>query len=62
MAAAAWVAAEVSVVGGVLVLLASPTALLWAFLSRLLRRMRRSRSDAASEAASDSDDSPQADK
>ena len=42
--AAAWVAAEVSVVGGVIVLLASPTAVLWALLARLVRRARRQRS------------------
>ena len=43
--AAAWVAAEVSVVGGVIVLLASPTAVLWTLLARLVRRARRQRSE-----------------
>lgn len=53
--AAAWVAAEVSVVGGVIVLLASPTAVLWTLLARLARRARRQRSDA-------SDDEPPAEE
>jgi len=52
VAAAAWVAAEVSAWGGVVVLLASPTALLWALVSRLARRMRRNRDDKAEGAAS----------
>lgn len=43
------VATEVSVVGGVLVLLASPTAVLWTLLSRLLKRLRHTRRDAAAE-------------
>lgn len=41
--------AEVSVPGGVLILLASPTAVLWALLSRLLRRLRRQRKDVKDE-------------
>lgn len=52
VAAAAWVAAEVSAWGGVVVLLASPTALLWALVSRLARRIRRSRDDEPEGAAS----------
>ncbi len=48
--------AEVSVPGGVLILLASPTALLWALLSRLFRRLRRQRSDEADEPAGDADE------
>lgn len=54
VAAAVWVATEVSVVGGVLVLLASPTAVVWTLFSRLLRRVRRGRSKPAEEPASQS--------
>ena len=56
--------AEVSVPGGVLILLASPTAVLWALLSRLFRRLRRQRSDAADEPTADEPtaDEPTADE
>ena len=52
VATAAWVAAEVSVVGGVLVLLASPAAVLWTLLARLLRRLRHRRGDPRGEDSS----------
>ena len=52
VAAAAWVAAEVSAVGGVVVLLASPTALLWALVSRAVRRIRRGPQNEAEDAES----------
>lgn len=45
--------AEVSVPGGVLILLASPTAVLWALLSRLFGRLRRQRSVEADEPTAD---------
>ena len=48
--------AEVSVAGGVLILLASPTALLWAMLSRLFKRLRRQRSDEADKRSGDADE------
>ena len=57
--------AEVSVPGGVLILLASPTAVLWALLSRLFRRLRRQRDEpAADEPAADEPaaDEPAADE
>ena len=47
--------------GGVIVLLASPTAVLWTLFSRLLKRLRGQRSDAAAAAASEGGDSPQGD-
>ena len=52
IAAAGWVAAEVSAVGGVVVLLASPTALLWALVSRAVRRIRRGPHNEAEDAES----------
>lgn len=45
VAAAAWVAVEVSVLGGVIVLLASPSAVLWTLVSRMIRQLRRQRRD-----------------